>query len=316
MLTRPELVSKQLLVIAVEPGRESRLRLKNKNIVYEKDGELINQCSLSRLLHLLIIGDISITTNLIRDLNDHGVSVCLLKNNLAPYAYFGFETQANFILRGRQYAMIEAENLHVARSIVADKIHNQKILLARLGMDGEAIAPYIAATQSAPDRNSLLGVEGSASKLFFGEYYEMYGWTRRCPRTKEDPVNFMLDIGYTVLFNFVDAVCRHFGLDTYKGVYHQQFFARRSLVCDLMEPFRCLVDNRTRTALSLQIVKADMFKRGKYGVYADWQNSSKLTKLYAEEVMKHRLEIFMYVQGFYKHMMDQCNDVPRWRLKR
>lgn len=316
MLTRPELNSKQLLTIAVEPGKESRLKVKNKNIVYEREGEIINQCSLSRLLHLMIIGDISITTNLIRDLNDQGVSVCLLKNNLTPYAYFGFETQANFILRSRQYQVDEQTNLNIAQSIITDKIHNQKILLTRIGGTSELLDLWLNTAAHAVNRQSLLGIEGSASKLFFGEYYEMYGWIRRSPRIKEDPVNFMLDIGYTVLFNFVDAICRHFGLDTYKGVYHQQFFARRSLVCDLMEPFRCLMDNRTHTALSLQMVTAGMFKRGKYGVYTDWKNSSKMTKLYAEEVMKHRLEIFAFVQGFYKYLMDQKAELPHYRLKR
>lgn len=316
MLTRPELDSKQLLVIAVEPGSESRLRVKNKNIVYEKDGELVNQCSLSRVLHLMIIGDTSITTNLIRDLNDHGVSVCLLKNNLAPYAYFGFETQANFLLRSQQYKLTAQQNLHIAKHIVADKIHNQAILLRRIGADDTQLIKYMQDAVNAIDAKALLGIEGSASKQFFSDYYEQYGWVRRSPRTKEDILNFMLDIGYTVLFNFVDAVCRHFGLDTYKGVYHTQFFARKSLVCDLMEPFRCLIDNRTRTALSLKIITPDIFQHGKYGIYTDWRSSSKITRLYAEEIMDNRLQIFNYIQGFYKYIMDQHNELPHFRLKR
>lgn len=316
MLTRPELDSKQLLVIAVEPGRESRLRVKNKNIVYEKDGELVNQCSLSRVLHLMIIGDISITTNLIRDLNDHGISVCLLKNNLAPYANFGFETQANFLLRGQQYRLTAQQNLQIAKYIVADKIHNQATLLRRISADDAQLIKYMQDAINATDAKVLLGIEGSASKQFFGDYYEQYGWVRRSPRTKEDILNFMLDIGYTVLFNFVDAVCRHFGLDTYKGVYHTQFFARKSLVCDLMEPFRCLIDNRTRTALSLKIITPDIFQQGKYGIYTDWLSSSKITRLYAEEVMDNRLQIFNYIQSFYKYIMDQHNQLPNFRLKR
>jgi CRISPR-associated protein Cas1 len=316
MLTRPEISSKQLLTIAVSPGKHSHLRLKNKNIVYEKDGEIVNQCSLSRILHLVVIGDVSLTTNLIREINDNGISVCLLKHNLAPFAYFGFQTDANFVLRARQYQMTDEENLQIARSIIAGKMHNQKILLSRLNMEDDEIAPYIKKSASAPDRNTLLGLEGSASKAFFGQYYEEFGWIRRAPRTKEDEVNFMLDIGYTVLFNFIDAVCRHFGLDTYKGVYHQQFFARRSLVCDLMEPFRCLIDNRTRTALTLKIVTPDIFRRGKYGVYTEWRDSSKITTMYAEEIMKHRVHIFTYVQDFYKHIMDQHDKLPSYKLKR
>jgi CRISPR-associated protein Cas1 len=316
MLTRPEMESKQIVVIAVEPGKESKLKVKNKNIVYEKDGDIVNQCSLSRILHLMIVGDISITTNLIRELNGHGVSVCLLKNNLSPYAYFGFETQANFLLRARQYQLNDIDNLAIARQIIGDKIHNQATLLNRISADKSALDRYQANALSALDAQSLLGIEGSASKDFFGQYYELYGWVRRAARTKEDPVNFLLDIGYTVLFNFVDAVCRHFGLDTYKGVYHTQFFARQSLVCDLMEPFRCLVDSRTRTALGLKIFTADMFKTGRYGVYTDWKSSGKITQTYAEEIMANRQAIFAYVQGFYRFIMEHHNEMPHFRLKR
>ncbi|MFZ1248803.1 MAG: CRISPR-associated endonuclease Cas1 [Candidatus Saccharimonadales bacterium] len=316
MLTRPELESKQLLTICVEPGKHSHLKLKNKNIVYMKDGELVNQCSLTRLLHLMIVGDAGLTTNLIRELHEQGVTVSLLKPNLAPYAYFGFETQANFVLRSRQYLVPDEDNLAIAREIVCDKIHNQAVLLRRIQADDTILCAYERAASMAASAKELLGIEGSASKAFFRAYYEPYGWVRRSPRTKEDPVNFLLDIGYTVLFNMVDAICRHFGLDTYKGVYHTQFFARRSLVCDLMEPFRCLIDNRTRTALGLKIFTADMFKTGKYGVYTEWKHSAKITQTYAVEIMEHRQTILAYIQAFYRHTMDPANDLAHFRLKR
>lgn len=317
MLTMPELNSKQLLVITVEPGKESKLKIKNQNLVYEKDGALVNQCSLTRVLNVMVIGDISITTGLLKDLNKYGISLCLLSNNLKPFATFGFENEANFLLRMKQYEMNDNQNLEIAKSIIADKIHNQSIILARTGANvDEKIYEYFRTVPSVLDAKILLGVEGSASKLFFSEYFSEHGWSRRAPRLKEDSINFLLDIGYTVLFNFVDAICRHYGLDTYKGVYHTQFFARKSLVCDLMEPFRCLIDNRTRTALSLNILSPEIFKKGKYGIYTEWQDSSKIVKLYAEEVLDKKQEIFKYVQGFYRSIMDSENKLPSFRLKR
>lgn len=317
MLTRPELESKQLLVVSVEPGKKSRLKVKNQNLVYEKDGKIVNQCSLSRLLHLMVIGDISITTNLIRDLNKHGISVCLMSSNLKPFASFGFENEANFMLRRQQYLLTDRQNLEIAKTIISDKIHNQSILLNRINLTSEMIYEYFKASRSATSAKELLGIEGNASKIFFHNYFEAHNWTRRAPRLKTDPVNFLLDIGYTILFNFTDSVCRHFGLDTYKGVYHTQFFARKSLICDLMEPFRCLIDSRTRTALSLGILKPEMFKTNKYGVYADWKDTSRIVQLYSEEVLKNRQQIFFYIQGFYKFVMDpENNQLTRFRLKR
>lgn len=40
---------------------------------------------------------------------------------------------------------------------------------------------------------------------------------------KCDPLNTLMDIGYTYLFNFADAHLRLYGFDTYMGVYHQVF---------------------------------------------------------------------------------------------
>lgn len=39
-----------------------------------------------------------------------------------------------------------------------------------------------------------------------------------------------------------------FGFDVYAGVYHRLWFNRKSLICDLVEPFRCIIDRTVRTA--------------------------------------------------------------------
>jgi CRISPR/Cas system-associated endonuclease Cas1 len=96
MLTRPEIKAKQFVVMTVEPGKSARLNLKNKNLVYKVDDKIVRQCSLDRVLLLFIIGDTSITTNLIRELDKFGAKTCLLGDNLKQYAEFGYETQANY----------------------------------------------------------------------------------------------------------------------------------------------------------------------------------------------------------------------------
>ena len=57
-----------------------------------------------------------------------------------------------------------------------------------------------------------------------------------------------MDIGYTMLFNFIECFLRMFGFDLYVGVYHRMWFKRKSLVCDIMEPFRPIIDKAIRTA--------------------------------------------------------------------
>ena len=50
------------------------------------------------------------------------------------------------------------------------------------------------------------------------------------------------------LFNFIECFLRMYGFDLYVGVFHRLWFKRKSLVCDVMEPFRCIIDRAVRTA--------------------------------------------------------------------
>lgn len=55
------------------------------------------------------------------------------------------------------------------------------------------------------DYDSLMGVEGIAAKAFFKAFYQEHDWHQRRPRTKCDALNASLDIGYTMLFNYIDT---------------------------------------------------------------------------------------------------------------
>ncbi|WP_329904968.1 CRISPR-associated endonuclease Cas1 [Porphyromonas pogonae] len=54
----------------------------------------------------------------------------------------------------------------------------------------------------------------------------------------------------TILFNYIECFLRLFGFDLYIGMLHRQWFRRKSLVCDMMEPFRCVEDKTVRTAFN------------------------------------------------------------------
>jgi len=99
--------------------------------------------------------------------------------------------------------------------------------------------------------DSLRGLEGNASKLFFSAYFKEIGRHRRAPRTKEDILNLLLDIGYSYLYRFIESNLNLYGFDIYKGFYHTLFFERKSLVCDLVEPWRCIMEKKIRKMYNL-----------------------------------------------------------------
>ncbi|RJQ31647.1 hypothetical protein C4572_02115 [Candidatus Parcubacteria bacterium] len=146
-------------------------------------------------------------------------------------------------------------------------------------------------------------------------YFSGINWRRRSPRTKQDIPNFLMDSGYTFLFNFVEALLKLHGFDTYKGFYHKLFFQRKSLACDIMEPMRCLIDKQILKSYNLKQIKEEDFKieNGKYVL--PFENNSKYASIFMETIMDRKEDIFSYVHGFYKFMMcPEKNNFPEFKL--
>ena len=316
MLSLPDVRSKQLVIIQIDTNTENSIQLQNDNLLYKRGGKTFCQCSLHRIICLIIIGDLTITTKLIRTINEFGVCVLLLKQNLQPLVLFGAQSEGNYLLRQQQYLLSPHESLEIAKRIVTDKIHNQLILLKSIKQPYEKLEQILSSILNVASREALLGYEGSASHYFFSHYYHDCNWKRRMPRTKIDINNFLLDLGYTLAFNFVDTFLRLFGFDSYAGIYHQLFFSRKSLACDAVEPFRCLIERRLRTAINLKIIKEEDFTKDRYGVHCSWDSSSQYVQLFAEVLIENRAEIYSYIQTMYRHIMDKNNPQPTFQINR
>lgn len=209
MISLPDFREKQLLFIRAEWGQKCCVRFLNDNIVFIKDGKVANRASIHKVFAVFIVGDIAITTGLVKDALKHGVSMFLMKRNFEVYASFLSQAEGNYLLRMKQYKMTESLELLAAKKIVQNKIANQIELVKSTGKwkntaeeRKERSAEEIA---QAVNDQELLGLEGNASRVFFGEYFDTIAWRRRAPRAKEDIPNFLMDIGYTYLFHFVDS---------------------------------------------------------------------------------------------------------------
>ncbi len=113
----------------------------------------------------------------------------------------------------------------------------------------------------------------------------------------------LLDIGYTILFNVVNALLEMYGFDVYVGILHTQFFHRKSLVCDLEEPFRPIIDAALIKAMNLgQIDEKDFWKNQDQYVLP-WKNSAPYIELFIKAIMKYKNEIFIYLQSYYRAFM-------------
>lgn len=235
------------------------------------------------------------------------------------YAAIQSRAEGNYLLRVLQYQLDSKRELELAKNIISNKISNQLKLLknhlkpAKYKQLQTKIKSDIAASK---DSQSFMGIEGNISKVYFAGYFKGLDWLRRVPKTKQDIPNLLLDIGYTFLFNFIDSLLQLYGFDTYKGIYHKLFFQRKSLSCDIMEPFRCVIDKALLKAYNLKQIDAKdfEFKNGKFSL--NYQKSNKYSRIFMEAIMEQKTEMYAFVRGFYLHLMNpDKNPFPEFKIK-
>jgi len=163
---------------------------------------------------------------------------------------------------------------------VAGKIRNQRTLLQRNHIEPKRAT--LAGMKEMADRaeraeslQELLGIEGNAARLYFGDFagmikpdegagaaelsFDFDGRNRRPPR---DPVNALLSLAYSLLAKDLTVASYAVGFDPYIGFYHQPRYGRPALALDLMEPFRPLIaDSAVLTAVNTGMVTVRDFVR-------------------------------------------------------
>lgn len=306
MLTFPDFKEKRILFINIEYGYDYLLQLTNDNIRFIRNGEAIDQASCHIVFAVFIVGDMSVTTNLLKKLSSYGISVFFLNYNLAVRASVMSEAEGNYLLRQKQYK--SKDDLSISANIVLNKIDNQEAVLKKYEKpyDTKVFDQAREMLETVKDNQQLLGIEGNVGKTYFQSLFAEIGWVRRSPQTKEDVANLLLDIGYTYLFNFCDALLRLFGFDTYKGYYHQLFFQRKSLVCDVIEPMRPIIDYQLLKSFHLkQIDEKDfVFNNSRFEFKKGFKSYKIYSSIFLEAIDSKREDIYSYALNFYRHVMN------------
>ena len=322
MFTHKDIEMRTIFVINCLKHNRSLRVSKGELMLEELDAEkkkTLTKFPFQKLQALFIVGHITITTPLIEKCKRYGVALVVMKPNLRPVFYWGDSAEANFLLRKRQF-QLEADDISIAKCIVRNKLINQKSALIKTrkkdAITLEAISQCdfaLGALQEAEDYNQLMGLEGTVAKSFFAAYFQNHNWQGRHPRMKCDVMNVALDIGYTILFNFIECFVRMFGFDLYVGVYHRLWFKRKSLVCDLMEPFRCLIDHATLLAFNRKQFTANDFSLIKQEYRLKYEKCADYYRVYYDALIPRKMEMFKYIQQYYRCFMG-CKSVKEYPI--
>jgi CRISPR-associated protein Cas1 len=244
---KPLYVTEQGAVISKDKGR----------IEVTKHGERLASVRMIDVSQICIYGNAQISTQLIRELLGQEVPICWFTHG----GWFSGLAEGlpgrHVELRRRQTIVAAQGGLDIARQIVRGKILNSRTLLRRnTRQRSDAVLAQLKrlAEQAleVDSVGSLLGVEGTAARIYFGAFATMLREEKRLPggpfsfegrnrRPPTDPVNCLLGYVYGLLTKELTATAYGIGFDPYQGFYHRPRFGRPALALDLAEEFRPLI---------------------------------------------------------------------------
>jgi CRISPR-associated protein Cas1 len=249
--SRPVYVMEQGAVVGVRRGR----------LEVVKERETLGSDRLIDISQVCLYGNVTVTPQVMRELFARETPVCW-------FGYGGwFSGMAEGLpskhveLRRAQYTAPAAQLVTVAGQMIEGKIRNSRTLLRRNTRQPddrtvEQLAGLAKSASTAPGYPALLGLEGTAARLYFARFTTMlsppteldvaaFDTSGRARRPPPDPVNALLSFVYALLVKDLTVALTVVGLDPYLGVYHRPRYGRPALALDLAEEFRPLIADST-----------------------------------------------------------------------
>ncbi len=246
-----------------------------------KSGDAKRLVSAKKVRSILITTGASLSTDAIELAIANNVDIVFLDKTGHPFArIWQCKLGSTTKIRRLQLEASEAElGLQLVVEWVSTKIQNQIEFLQELARHRpakvEAIEEYLTTLRAALDelkrltgtieqrRAAVMGVEGGAGRAYFAALSfltpDPYKFQGRSRQPAKDEFNAMLNYAYGILYGMVERACLLAGLDPFVGFLHADNYNKKSLVFDLIEPFRIVAEQTTFYLFSKRQVSKDHF---------------------------------------------------------
>lgn len=260
--------------------KENCFLIKNKDKVFE--------VSAKKVQTIMITTSAFLSTDAVKLAMDYNIDIVFLDSYGNPYGrVWQSKLGSTTLIRRRQLEFAnDSRGLELAKEWVIKKFNNQIEFLSRLKNTrlekALKITEWIIALQDILDkveklegtldekRKSIMGYEGSAGRIYFEALNyimpERFKFNGRSRQPALDEFNCLLNYGYGILYSLVEKACIISGLDPYVGFLHMDNYNKRSLVFDLMELFRIMVDRTVVFLFSQRQVKKEYFDKQYKGI--------------------------------------------------
>ncbi len=220
--------------------KRAKLDLQLNHMVIRTEDTL--KVHLSEISVLLVESTaVSITVSLLSELTKRKIKVIFCDEKRQPsselVSYYGsHDTSLKY---KKQIAWKEDIKKLVWAELVAEKIRKQEEFLRQQGKEeSELLRQYIGEIKPGDESNR----EGHAAKVYFNALFGM-----DFSRTLECNINAALNYGYSIILSAFTRDIVAQGYFTQLGIFHDNMFNQFNLACDLMEPFRILVDRKVKS---------------------------------------------------------------------
>lgn len=233
---------------------------KNCKLSYKNDYLIIRSETLQMIhlseINLIIIenGMVSITSYLINELINNKIKLMFCdethnpSGEIVPY-YNSFNTSKKV---QNQIKWKKTNKDEIWQQIVKHKIHNQAMLLRKLEIDGyNQLFEYEKNVEVGDKTNR----EGHAAKVYFNL---LFG--KKFIRGSKDDINISLDYGYSIILSTFNKEIVSKGYITQIGINHKNEYNPFNLSCDLMEPYRPLIDEIVYNNINNEFGKTQKYK--------------------------------------------------------
>lgn len=217
--------------------KQSKISYKNRFLVVKQE---MNE----KYVHLseidtIIVDSISVSISayLLKELSDNKINIIFCDEKHNPFGelipYYSKYNTSKMIKKQIKWKLLNKDKLW--KEIIKNKIMNQALLLKKIkSVKYKLILSYIDDVVDGDKTNR----EGHAAKVYFNALFGNY-----FTRDLDDPINAALNYGYSILLSTINKEIINNGYLTQLGIHHKNEFNPFNLTCDLMEPFRVIIDN-------------------------------------------------------------------------
>lgn len=217
--------------------KQSKISYKNRFLVVKQgiDEKYIHLSEIDTIIVDSI--SVSMTSYLLKELAENKINIIFCDDKHNPFgelkSFYSRHNSSKKITEQAKWTAKKKDELWL--EIVKNKITNQALLLNKLkSKNYNLVLSYVDEVKIGDKTNR----EGHAAKVYFNS---LFG--KNFVRNDSDNINSALNYGYAVLLSTVNKEVINNGYLTQLGIHHKNEFNEFNLSCDLMEPFRIIIDN-------------------------------------------------------------------------